>query len=81
MQRLAESATRQGLTLWGAVHAYLAERPSASRAELIVHFKRDEQAKVRSISNDLVASGLVPYGQRLRSALSGGRPQCGSARR
>ncbi|MES1174417.1 MAG: hypothetical protein ABUL62_08805 [Myxococcales bacterium] len=48
----------------GAVHAYLAERPSASRAELIVHFKHDEQAKVRSISNDLVASGLVPYGQR-----------------
>ena len=59
VQRLAESATRQGLTLWGAVHAYLAEVPSASRAEVIVHFKRDEEAKVRSILNDLVASGLV----------------------
>jgi hypothetical protein len=59
VQRLAESATRQGVTLWGAVHAFLAERPSASRAELILHFKHDEEAKVRSILNDLVASGLV----------------------
>ncbi len=51
--------------------AYLAELPSASRAELIVHFKRDEEAKVRSILNDLVASGLVcRTGIGQRSALS-----------
>ncbi len=59
VQRLSESVTTRGVTLWGAVHAFLAERDSATRAEILAHFKHDEEATVRSILNDLVESGLV----------------------
>jgi hypothetical protein len=59
VQRLGESATKRGETLWGAVHSFLAELPSATRAEVLEHFKHDEEQKVRSILNDLVETGLV----------------------
>src|SRR5262249_41305740 len=59
VQRLSESATSRGVTLWGALHAFLAERESASRDEIMRHFQSDEEGMVRSILNDLVESGLV----------------------
>lgn len=59
VQRLSESVTTRGVTLWSAVHAFLAERPSASRNDVLLHFKYDEESTVRSILNDLVESGLV----------------------
>jgi hypothetical protein len=59
VHRLSESATTRGITLWGALHGFLMERESASRTELLLHFKHDEETKVRSILNDLVESGLV----------------------
>jgi hypothetical protein len=59
VQRLGESATKRGVTLWGAVHTFLAEVPSASRSEVLAHFADDEEQKIRSILNDLVESGLV----------------------
>jgi hypothetical protein len=59
VQRLGESATQRGVTLWGAVHSYLATVPSATRAEVLEHFVCDEQQNVRSILNDLVETGLV----------------------
>jgi len=59
VQRLSESVTTRGITLWGAVHSFLVERQSATRAEILAQFKHDEEAKLRSIVNDLVESGLV----------------------
>jgi hypothetical protein len=59
VQRLSESVTARGITLWGALHGFLVERESASRDEILLHFKHDEEASVRSILNDLVESGLV----------------------
>jgi hypothetical protein len=59
VQRSGESATTRGVTLWTAVHAYLAERQWATRAELLQRFKHDEETSVRGILNDLVESGLV----------------------
>ncbi|MBN2193118.1 MAG: hypothetical protein JW751_09910 [Polyangiaceae bacterium] len=59
VQRLSESATTRGVTLWGAVHAFLAEHGSAKRVELLDHFKHDDERTVRGILNDLVESGLV----------------------
>lgn len=59
VQRLSESATRRGVTLWSAVHSFLEERPTATRAEVLEHFDHDEELKVRSILSDLVESGLV----------------------
>jgi hypothetical protein len=59
VQRLNESVTTRGVTLWGAVHGFLAERDSATRVEILEHFQHDEEAMVRSILNDLAESGLV----------------------
>ncbi len=59
VQRLEESATTRGVTLWTAVHSFLAAREFATRAELLARFKHDEESAVRGILNDLVESGLV----------------------
>ena len=59
VQRLNESVTSRGVTLWEAVHAFLAEREAASRVEILEHFVRDDEPTVRAILNDLVDSGLV----------------------
>lgn len=59
VQRLGESATTRGVTLWSAVQQFLAERGSATRTELIAHFKQDEEASIRGILNDLAESGLL----------------------
>ncbi len=59
VQRLTESATRRGVTLWSALHGFLAERGTATREEILHHFKHDEEAQVRGILSDLVESGLV----------------------
>jgi len=59
VQRLGESVTTRGVTLWSAVQSFLAERGSATRTELIVHFQQDEEASIRGILNDLVESGLL----------------------
>jgi predicted transcriptional regulator len=59
VQRLGESATARGVTLWTAVQRFLAERGSATRAELFAEFQRDEEASIRGILNDLVESGLI----------------------
>ena len=59
VQRLSESVTTRGVTLWGAIHSYLTEHGSATRSEILKHFKYDEERMVRSILNDLVESGLV----------------------
>lgn len=59
VQRLKESATSRGVTLWGAVHGFLEERGSVTRSEIFKNFGRDDEATVRSILNDLVESGLV----------------------
>jgi len=59
VQRLGESATQRGLTLWGAIHTFLSGVTSASRSQVIEHFNHDDPQNVRSILNDLVESGLV----------------------
>jgi len=59
VQRLSESATERGVTLWGAIHSFLVEAGSATRVQVLEQFKHDEPQNVRSILNDLVETGLV----------------------
>lgn len=59
VQRLSESATARGVTVWSAVQQYLAERPSATRREVLDRFKRDDESTVRGVLNDLVENGFV----------------------
>ncbi len=59
VQRLSESITTRGVTLWGAIHSFVSENESATRADILKRFKYDEERTIRGILNDLVESGLV----------------------
>ena len=59
VQRLSESATERGVTLWQAVYSHLQDVEVASRAEVLRRFRHDDEASVRGILHDLVESGLV----------------------
>jgi hypothetical protein len=59
VDRITESASSGGVTLWEAIHTYLAERNAVPRAELLRRFANDDSASVAGIVRDLVESGLV----------------------
>jgi hypothetical protein len=59
LQRLSESATDQGRTLWIAVYEYLSEKQSVRRADVLKRFSMDDEASVKAILRDLCDSGLV----------------------
>jgi hypothetical protein len=59
VQRLQGSATERGVTLWEAMLSYIQSHETASRAEVLARFARDDSATVRGVLNDLVGSGLV----------------------
>ncbi len=59
VQRLSESATERGRSLWEAVVYYLEQSPVATRRQVIERFHRDEEENVRGILHDLVESGLA----------------------
>lgn len=59
IQRLSESSTMRGQSLWEAVLQYLGEREIVTRAEVFSRFHRDESELVRGVLHDLCESGLV----------------------
>ncbi len=59
MRRLSESATDRGRTLWEAVLAHIQEKELVSRGAVLHRFRRDDDATVRGVLNDLVESGMV----------------------
>lgn len=59
VERLMESASSSGVSLWEAMHRFLSERSVASRAEIMQRFARDEPMSVAGILRDLVETGLV----------------------
>ncbi|MFO7177430.1 MAG: hypothetical protein DIU78_001910 [Pseudomonadota bacterium] len=59
IQRLTESTTDKGRSLWVAVFDYVQSRGVATRAEVLLHFSRDDEAQVRSVLYDLCESGLL----------------------
>jgi hypothetical protein len=68
VQRLTESASVRGRTLWGAVHAFISERERVDRGLIAEHFARDPEEHVAAVLNDLVSSGLVyATGRGIRS--------------
>jgi hypothetical protein len=68
VNRLRESVSFSERTLWQAVLELITERGSVTRAELAESFKRDDEADVAAVLNDLVASGLLYSTGRGRSA-------------
>lgn len=59
IQRLAESSTDRGRSLWIAVFDYIQSRGAVVRADVLVHFANDDETLVRSVLYDLCESGLV----------------------
>jgi hypothetical protein len=59
VDRLGESASARGVTLWEAIHRHLNERSVVSRPELLQRFSHDDPSSVAGILHDLVESGLV----------------------
>ena len=59
IQRLSESSTEQGRSLWEAVLSYVDEAGIPTRAEVLRRFHRDDAELVRGVLHDLCESALV----------------------
>jgi hypothetical protein len=59
IQRLRESATDGGRTLWEAVLGFLSKNGLVGRSEVLARFHRDDPDLVRGVLHDLAESGLV----------------------
>lgn len=59
IQRLSESSTQRGRSLWEVVLEYLEQHELRTRHEVLLRFRNDDEAQVRGVLHDLVESGLV----------------------
>jgi hypothetical protein len=59
IQRLTESCTDHGRSLWEAVLDYLCTQKIATRASVQLRFANDDGAQVRGVLRDLCESGLI----------------------
>jgi hypothetical protein len=57
LQRLTESSTDRGRSLWEAIMGIIAERKLVSRTEVLLRFKRDDESVVRGVLHDLTEAG------------------------
>lgn len=58
-QRLTESATERGRTLWEALLSFIQERGPVQRADILRRFHYDGEDMVRGVLSDLVEAGFV----------------------
>ncbi len=59
VQRLAESSTERGRSLWVAILDFLPTNGSITRAKVMLHFADEDEALVRGILHDQCEMGLV----------------------
>ncbi len=59
MQRLSESETFRGQSLWTAVLKHVQENGPTLRADLLVRFRHDDDATLRGVLNDMVEGGVL----------------------
>jgi hypothetical protein len=60
VQRLSESATEQGRSLWEAVFEYVqSSRATVSHGKILNRFRYDDEAQVKSVLRDLVDHGML----------------------
>lgn len=59
IQRLSESSTDRGRSLWEAVLAFVRDSGPTSRASVLIRFRHDDVATVKGVLKDLVDTGLV----------------------
>lgn len=59
IQRLSESATVRGRSLWEAVLEYLEQGSVVTRGDVFRRFRNDDELLIRGVLHDLVESGLA----------------------
>jgi hypothetical protein len=59
IQRLSESSTDRGHSLWEAVLTYVQENGPILRTDVLMRFQKDDAATVRGVLKDLVESGML----------------------
>jgi len=59
IQRLQESSTDRGRSLWEAVLEYICAQKMVTRANVQLRFARDDGVQVRGVLRDLCDSGLI----------------------
>src|SRR5512133_1798607 len=59
IQRLMESSTERGLSLWEAVLQHICSEKISTRSSIQMRFASDESVQVRGVLRDLCESGLV----------------------
>jgi hypothetical protein len=59
VQRLSESSTDRGRSLWEVIYEHIATKGVVARDDVILRFHRDEEELVRGVLHDLTESGLV----------------------
>jgi hypothetical protein len=59
IQRVSESATDQGRSLWNAVLDFVPSDRLVTRGEILHRFRLDDESQVRGILTDLCDSGLL----------------------
>jgi hypothetical protein len=59
VQRLSESQTFRGHSLWEAVMQFAQERETVTQPEILQRFRNDDERSVRGILSDLVDSGVL----------------------
>jgi hypothetical protein len=59
IQRLSESSTERGRSLWEVVLEFIRENPGVGRGKVLLRFSLDDEAQVRGVLRDLCESQLV----------------------
>jgi hypothetical protein len=59
VQRLVESATERGRSLWDAIYDFVRSKPVVTRREVLERFRGDDEELVRGVLAGLVESNLV----------------------
>jgi hypothetical protein len=59
IQRVSESNTDRGRSLWEAIFDYLDKEKMATRSQALARFHRDDEQLVRGVLHDLTESGLI----------------------
>ncbi|HEX2877017.1 MAG TPA: hypothetical protein VHP33_37450 [Polyangiaceae bacterium] len=59
IQRMSESVTVRGRSLWAVVLEYITQRGLVTRLEILTHFRNDDEAQIRAVLRDLCESQLL----------------------
>src|SRR5690606_5111712 len=59
IQRLSESRTERGRSLWEVVLEFVREQVMVTRGKVLLRFASDDESQVRSVLHDLSESRLI----------------------